>query len=276
MPTARFLYNDAKKTLAAAGYTAAVEARVLFELAAGRRYADTDPGAELGADTAQRLEALVRRRVAGEPLQYLAGRWPFLDVEIEVGPGVLIPRPETEDTARKAMELAAADATVLDLCSGSGCIAIALKRARPGADVTAVELSTEALGYLKSNVARLAPGVRAMQADVLGLERELADESVDLIVANPPYVTPDEYEENLAELRHEPQQAFLGGADGLDFYRYIIAHYKEKLVPDGAMLFETGFNQTEAVAALFAQRGYRDIHTETDDFGLPRMVWAKR
>lgn len=275
---AKTLYGEAKAALAQAGHTAAVEANVLFETAVGRPYVGIGPDADVDEADAQKLRQLTARRVAGEPLQYIAGSWPFLDFDLVVGPGVLIPRPETERAAQTALAyLAGQDAPVLvDLCSGSGCIAIALQRALPDSDVTAVELYDDAFYYLTRNARRLAPAVHTVQDDVLGYEAKLPNDGIDLIVANPPYVTPDEYEENHAELAHEPCQAFLGGPDGLDFYRYIIEYYHPKLRPGGRMLFETGFNQTDAVAALFYQAGYEDVRMMTDDAGLPRMVSARR
>lgn len=278
MATARELYNEIKRTLADAGHTAAVEANVVFETAAGKHYADYIPQTELDGDIARRMRALAARRAAGEPLQYLAGRWPFLDFELETGPGVLIPRPETENTAQAALGILAGKEkpVIIDLCSGSGCIAIALQRALPDAAVTAIERYDGALVFLRHNTARLAPCVIVEKADVMGFEARLGAGTVDLLVSNPPYVTPDEYRDNYAELAHEPEEAFLGGGDGLDFYRYIIAHYRSCLKADGAVLFETGFTQTCDVEALFEKAGYREIETLTDSFGLPRMVTAAR
>lgn len=278
MPTAKELYTEIKGLLRSAGHTAAVETNVLFETAIGSRYADLDPDKIIGERLEQVLRELVRRRIAGEPLQYLAGSWPFLDVDLSVGPGVLIPRPETESIALAAIELLkkVENPVVVDLCSGSGCIAIAVQRALSNARVTAVEYEKNALRYLCQNVNELAPSVLVVEADVFDYDRQLTDSAVDLIVSNPPYVTPRDYNENYAELRYEPQEAFLGGTDGLNFYRYIIKNYKEKLKPNGIMLFETGFDQTDVVEALFKQSRYREITTQTDDFGLPRMVCARR
>ncbi len=277
MRPARAAYQALRQQLAASGLTAANEANVLFACAAGRTY-NTVPDAELTDEQAAALDALLARRLGGEPLQYIAGSWPFLDFELAVGPGVLIPRPETEQVALKAIDLLKdmAHPSVLDLCSGSGCIAIAVARARPDAAVAAVELEPAAFRYLTRNTAALAPEIAAVEADVRAYCAACAPASLDLITANPPYVTPDEYRENEAELRFEPKSAFLGGADGLDFYRAIIRDYAFALKKDGLLLFETGFNQTEMVAELFAESGYRDVRTVTDDFGLPRMVFAQK
>lgn len=276
--TGRQLYTEIKVKLKAAGITAAVESKVIFETATGKKCTDFSYDAEISDETADMVFKLVNRRADGEPLQYIAGRWPFLDFELDVGEGVLIPRPETENTALAAIGYlhGAASPAILDLCSGTGCIAIAIKRAVPGSDVTAVEFYGAAYAFLRRNATRLTPDTKTVQADVFGYDSVLLDSALDMIVSNPPYVTPDEYGENIAELGREPQTAFLGGTDGLDFYRYIIANYKDKLKPGGTMIFETGFNQTEAVEKLFFDAGYQDIATIYDDFGLPRMVAAKR
>lgn len=276
--TVRQLYSDIRQQLCAAGFTAAVEGAVLFELATGHRYTDLWPDCETDAQWPEHAKILLDKRLAGYPLQYMAGQWQFLDFELVIGEGVLIPRPETEQVAETAIALLAGQATpaVLDLCSGSGCIAIAIARAVPPAVVTAVEISEEALQYLRQNTAALAPFVQAVHADVFGYETALSDNHFAMIVANPPYVTPADYNENREELRYEPKQALLGGEDGLAFYRYLIAQYHDKLAPRGVMLFETGFDQTEQVAALFRANAYTDIEIRTDVFGLPRMVFARR
>ena len=275
--TARELYAEIRATLAAAGMTAAVETNVLFEKAVGRRYTELPFDYIIPEQAKSTAGTLVDRRVNGEPLQYIAGSWPFLDFELEVGEGVLIPRPETENTAATALEMLEEmqNPRVIDLCSGTGCIAIAIKRALPKSEVTAVELFPDALEYLRANVAALAPDVMVAEADVLGYERQMDDAGADIIISNPPYVTPGEYKDNVEEIGREPMSAFIGGEDGLDFYRYIIQNYKSKLKPGGVMLFETGFTQTDAVESLFIQNGYSEAKTHEDAYGLPRVVAAR-
>jgi len=276
--TARELYAQAKRRLNEAGIDAVVEPRTLFEIATGTKYTEYRGDEPMPQHASEKLDELVDRRIKGEPLQYIAGKWPFLDFEVSVGKGVLIPRPETELVALAAIELIKDidRPAVLDLCSGTGCIAIAIKRAMAGSDVTATELYHDAFGFLTKNIAELAAGINAASADVLGYEKTLGDNSFDLIAANPPYVTPAEYRDNFDELRYEPKEAFIGGRDGLDFYRYIIENYKAKLKPGGSMLFETGFNQTEAVERIFIDTGYKNVSARCDDFGLPRMVYAEK
>lgn len=266
-------YNNAVSLLLAAGIDARVEPRTLFEAATGLRREDLAPSDEISDGEADALVEFVMRRILGEPLQYLAGRWPFLDFELSVGRGALIPRPETELLAETAITFlkTRGDPAALDLCSGTGCVAIALKRALPRCDVAALERSPEALEYLKANAAALAAGVRVISGDAFGYERSLAPASLDCITCNPPYLTPAEYD-GARELAHEPREAFVGGADGLDFYRYIIPNYKAALKSGGELIFETGFSQTDAVIALMREAGYSGARALDDIFGNPRVV----
>ncbi len=279
MTSGRALIQKTRAALEQAGLYNQNEMNVLFETALGVRPAMLLPGGMYNDADAARLDALVARRCGGEPLQYIAGSWPFLDFELAVGPGVLIPRPETEQLATRAIELARTPdtPTVLDLCSGSGCVAIAIKRALPHAAVSSVELSDDALAFLRRNADALCAGDIAVSAgDVFLFQDTLADASLDLITANPPYVVPADYAANKNELAHEPEMAFLGGADGLDFYRHIAPAYLPKLKPGGALVFETGFDQTDAVAQLMRDAGYTAVEVLCDPFGLPRNALGFR
>ncbi len=278
MVNAHELYRELKKRLLQAGLDDPIEANVLFETAVGARRAALRADAAVCGQTARELLELASRRVSGEPLQYIAGSWAFLDFELSVGPGVLIPRPETEQLALEAAAFAKQmpNCRALDLCSGSGCIAAALKRAVPNSEVTAVELSDDALPYLKKNVAALKCDVRVVQADIFQYDSLLQSESLELIVCNPPYVTADEYKANEAELKAEPLCALVAEGDALGYYRHIIPNYKNALCSGGAMMFETGCTQTEAVAALFEQCGYTDIRVLRDVFGRERNVCARK
>ncbi|MEA5050250.1 MAG: peptide chain release factor N(5)-glutamine methyltransferase [Oscillospiraceae bacterium] len=278
MVDARALCADAKKRLAGAGLTAPNEFNVLFSSAVGKSYPLAVADGGVPPEAAARFGELLARRLAGEPLQYIAGSWPFLDFELLVGPGVLIPRDETQTAVETALgrlsPLAAPRA--VDLCAGSGCIAFAIKRAIPGCSVTAVEHSGEACAWLLRNRARLGCDVEAVQADVFGFEASLPDGSCDVIVSNPPYLTPRELADNRAELGAEPPEAFLGGEDGLRFYRGIIPRYKDKLRPGGSMVFEIGASQGREVASLFSANGYADVELRRDMYGNMRVAAAKR
>lgn len=278
MPDAKNAFRALRRKLVRAGFDPINEANVIFETATGLRPYAVMPGDHLTVRQLREIVCLFRLRASGEPLQYIAGRWPFLDFVLTVGHGVLVPRDETEELAQLAIEYVREKNAprVLDLCSGSGCVAIAVKRAAPQAEVTAVELSEEALVYLRKNAAALCGPIAIECGDVFAYQDALPDAAFDLITANPPYVTPRDYESNLDELKNEPRMAFLGGADGLDFYRHIVPAYFPKLKPGGKLVFETGFDQTEAVAALMREAGYRDVRVHIDLFGAPRNVEGTR
>lgn len=192
------------------------------------------------------LNALARM-AEGEPLQYLLGSWEFYGLEFAVGPGVLIPRPDTETVVDCCRELlqAVPHPTVADLCSGSGAIALALYHRLPDAQVTAVELSREAEPYLRRNIHTLSGDRVALRmGDVLApVELPVCD----LIVSNPPYITAEDMKSLSPQVRREPEMALYGGEDGLTFYRGIAALYQDSLKPGGWLVFEIGYDQGESV-----------------------------
>ena len=248
---------------------------VIYETATGHRRFELSH--ILTEDEIEKLRELSQRRASGEPLQYISGKWPFLDFEVKVDRRALIPRPETEILAETCIDLLAGmdQPVITDLCSGTGVLAISLKRAYPDSSVTAVELSEEACGLLSENADALCGGITVRQADVFRYQTEIADASQDLIVCNPPYITPSDYEGNYDELREEPRMAFLGGEDGLSFYRHIIPAYRSKLAPGGILAFEIGNDQAESIVSLFGQSGYSRVTVKKDYSGLDRVVYAR-
>ena len=248
---------------------------VIYETATGHKRFELSY--ILTEDEIEKLRELSMRRASGEPLQYISGRWPFLDFEVKVDRRALIPRPETEILAETCMDLLAGmdQPVITDLCSGTGVLAISLKRAYPDASVTAVELSEDACGLLSENADELCGGIAVRQADVFRYQAEMADASQDLIVCNPPYITPEDYEGNYAELREEPRMAFLGGEDGLSFYRHIIPAYRGKLASGGILAFEIGNDQAESIVSMFEQSGYMPVTVKKDYSGLDRVVYAR-
>ena len=195
----------------------------------------------------------VARRLNGEPLQYLLGEWEFWGMTFAVGEGVLIPRPDTEVLVEEGLAALQGKAAprVLDLCAGSGCVALALAHERPDAAVTALEWDPAAYAYLEKNIAALGGNVVAVRADVLA-PPPAGMGSFDLITANPPYLTAGEMAALSPELRREPPQALLGGADGLAFYRAIREKWLPLLKPGGTLALEIGWKQAEAVCGIFA------------------------
>lgn len=296
-----------QQRLAAAGCPDAdFDARELFRLATGR-----DPRLServLTEEQAARLETLCQRRESREPLQYLCGRWPFLDFELAVGPGVLCPRADTEVVAEAAAQTLAGCAApkVLDLCAGTGCLGLGIKRLCPTASVTCVEKSPEALHYLVCNVrtalrslpqgstedvleedeptlgsgllgiAALPPAAQAVEGDLFDYWRGLPEGGLDLIVSNPPYLTASEMEDLQPEVAKEPAMALAAGEDGLDFYRALARHYQTPLRPGGTLALEIGWQQRETVCALLQAEGWTQIRCIQDLGGNDRCILAQR
>lgn len=218
--------------------------------------------------------ALLRRRAAGEPVQYLLGEWDFMGLTFFVGPGVLIPRPETELLAETAIACLRGrqKPRVLELCGGSGCIAIAVAKALPQAEITVLELSGDAMSYLQKNIARHGvKNVTAVQGDALSPPQTIAGR-YDAILSNPPYIARSELPTLQREVRREPAMALDGGADGLDFYRGFNGIYPKMLTDGGLLLYEIGEEQGDAVAALLREAGLERVSVLRDLYGLPRDV----
>ena len=271
--------REVEARLTAAGCPDAdFDAGELFRLVTGQdaRLADMP----LTAEQAAKLEALTARRATREPLQYLCGSWPFLDFELAVGPGVLCPRADTEVVAEAAAQMLAGVQApkVLDLCAGTGCLGLGVKRFCPEADVTCVEKSPEAFRYLKKNaVSALKQGTaRAVEGDLFNYWQGLPEGELDLIVSNPPYLTAAEMQQLQPEVAREPAMALEAGEDGLVFYRALAEHYQNVLRPGGALALEIGWQQREAVTALLAANGWVDIACRKDYGGNDRCILARR
>ncbi len=216
---------------------------------------------------------LAARLSDGYPLQYLLGEWEFYGLDLKVGPGVLIPRPDTErlvDLGLALLKDHPAPVTA-DLCAGSGGIGIALCHHMPTARCYAVELSDQAMDYLKANIARhhLEDRVIPMQADV---RKPLCLPELDLILSNPPYLSREELRHLPPEVAAEPEMALDGGEDGLDFYWAISEAGLELLKPGGCLMFEVGHTQADQVADLMIVAGFTDIEITPDLGGIPRCV----
>ena len=271
--------REVEARLTAAGCPDAdFDAGELFRLVTGQdaRLADRP----LTAEQAAKLEALTARRATREPLQYLCGSWPFLDFELAVGPGVLCPRADTEVVAEAAAQMLAGVQApkVLDLCAGTGCLGLGVKRFCPEADVTCVEKSPEAFRYLKKNAASaLKQGTaRAVEGDLFNYWQGLPEGELDLIVSNPTYLTAAEMQQLQPEVAREPAMALEAGEDGLVFYRALAEHYQNALRPGGALALEIGWQQREAVTALLAANGWVDIACRKDYGGNDRCILARR
>jgi len=231
-----------------------------------------------------RFASLVARRKGGEPVAYLVGHREFYGREFAVSPAVLIPRPETEMLVDLALaqevgvgataKCTATGATsILDLGTGSGCIAVTLALEIRQAEVTAVDASAAALSVARENAERLGATLRLQQSNWFD---QLAGETFDLIVANPPYIATTDPHLAAGDLRHEPEPALASGADGLDAIRQIVAGAPRYLRPRGRLWLEHGYDQAAAVHELLAAAGFDDIQQHRDVAGIVRVSGGRR
>ncbi|MFT4108721.1 peptide chain release factor N(5)-glutamine methyltransferase [Propionicimonas sp.] len=257
---------------------APAEARTLLAHALGVEPARLALVHEVPPDAAGAYAALVERRAAGEPVQYLTGRAWFRTVEVGVGPGVFIPRPETELMTGWAIDRLAAlpgDPVVVELCAGSGAISAAIAAERPGCRQYAVELSPIAARVAEQNLA--GSGVALVEGDMAEALGEL-DGTVDLVIANPPYIPLEAWEQVAVDVRtHEPEVALFSGADGLDALRVVARVAKRLLRPGGFVCAEHAEVQGGSVVDVFAAAGgYSQVADHPDLNDRPRYVTAVR
>ena len=264
-------FSEIRRTLAAAGgFDPDFEAREIL-----REYAGDGAlfGGGITEEAAAAIEEAVRRRVTGEPLQYIFGKWEFYGYPFYVGKGVLIPRPETELLVDIAVKRLNSGSTVLDLCSGSGCIPVSVAL-KTGARCFAVELHEEAFSYLERNIGLNGADVAAVRADAL--DGSLFPGTVfDAVLSNPPYLTGSEMRSLMREVRHEPGTALYGGEDGLDFYRKMIPAWAGRIAQGGFFAVETGDAQCSAVSEIMRDAGLMP-ETVKDCAGFDRVVVGER
>lgn len=222
---------------------------------------------------------MAKRRIDGEPIQYVLGEWDFMGFTFKVGQGVLIPRPETEILCEYVCEQLACyeSPTVFDLCSGSGCIGISVKKLCPDARVFLVEKSPEAICYLNKNIDNLCCDDKPVliQGDILipGMFELLTE--ADVIISNPPYIKSEEIPFLQSEVRREPSMALDGGEDGLVFYRMLVYEWSKKLKKGGFMAFECGEEQSEDIVKLFSAIGF-DSEVINDYNNIQRIVIGRK
>lgn len=258
------------EALSASGLDAR-EARILLAAASGFSQAAVlaFPERPLSADVATRFAEFTSRRRRGEPVAYILAEQEFYGLRLTVTPAVLIPRPETELLVDRALEREFE--LVADLGTGCGAIALAIKHARPAAQVVGVDASAAALEVARRNAVRLGLEVEwrhGRWCEPLGTER------YDLIVANPPYVA--QGDPHLAALAYEPPDALVAGADGLAAIRAIVAQAPQRLDRGAWLLVEHGMGQDAAVRELLARAELRDVRTWPDLAGIPRVSGGKR
>jgi release factor glutamine methyltransferase len=278
----RLLDWTTKRLSPLAGEAAGLEASVLLAHALNCRRIDLYMRSDEEADeeVRGRFRELVRRRVEGCPVAYLVGRKEFYSLEFEVNPAVLIPRPDTEwlveDCLRLARDLA--DPTILDVGTGSGCIAIALAGRLKGATVTATDVSADALAVASRNAQRhnVVERIRFLEGDLYQALPE--GERFDFVLSNPPYIATAEIETLASGVKdYEPRLALDGGVDGFVLIDRLLAQADNWVKPGGYLLLEIGANQEVAARARFAaMAGYELADTLRDGGGQPRVLRARR
>lgn len=264
-------YRKTKDILTEAGFEApAFEALCLVEKVFGfNRLALITRGEETAAtdEKLALLAELTEKRLSHEPLQYIIGKWSFMGIDLLVGEGVLVPRDDTEVVTSLCIDFLSGkeNPSVIDLCAGSGAISLALEK-YANCKVTAVELSDKAFSYLTQNIKLNNSAVNALNGDIFECHKDIADNSLDLIVSNPPYIKTADIAALQEEVQHEPVMALDGGESGLDFYRRIVPLWKSKLKAGGALAFELGEGQYDEVCRILADNSFGGI-TESIDFG---------
>jgi len=240
-----------------------------------------------------KVRRLLQRRIKGEPVQYIIGHIEFLGLTVRVGKGVLIPRPETEllveevikTVKSKALSVKSSEKnssqltahslrTFLDLCTGTGCIALSLAKEFPDAAVYGTDLSKEALAYAKKNAKKNT--IKNARFSQGSLFEPVEGKRFDLITANPPYIRRDEIETLQPEIRDwEPVAALDGGMDGMDFYRAILSSAGDYLNPNGFIFLELGYDQAGGVQKIARAEGFREIAVINDYAGIGRILKVK-
>ena len=274
------IYIQTRKALRNAGIEAySLEARLLVASAAGKTMAQLTRDLPLYAAPGleETIRAMTERRLAGEPVAYITGSWEFYGVPLEVSKDVLIPRPDTEVMVEAAIRLFQGrngTPRILDLCTGSGCVGIAMAVQMPGARVVMVDNDPKALSVCRRNVLRNRLDVRAMciDADVTKKPPVLMGK-FDLITCNAPYVPTAEIETLDSSVKdYEPYQALDGGEDGLDIIRSVITLWKSVLKDRGTIMLEIGEGQSEAVQNLLRQAGFSKTLALKDTAGTERII----
>ena len=249
-----------------------LDAEVLLAhvLGQGRAWLLSHTDDALSEEAAAAYFSLIAERAAGMPVAYLTGMREFWSMELKVSPEVLIPRPETELLVELALAaLPGRGARVLDLGAGSGAISLAITRERPGIEVIGVDKSPAAIRIARENAERY--GIANVTFIVSDWFSAVSARRFDLVVANPPYIDPDDAH-LLGEVRFEPRDALVSGNRGLADLETIISAAESSMVPGGCLMVEHGFDQAEAVSGLFRAAGFDDVKTFSDLAGLPRVT----
>ncbi len=273
--------NTRKKLREAEISSPGLEARLLVASAAGKTMDAVlrDMSLYTSDEIVQKTEAMLERRLKGEPVAYITGNWEFYGLPILVNQDVLIPRNDTEvlvDTAVKALRGRKMDARIIDLCTGSGCVGCAIARELPATHVLLADNSPAALQVAKQNVLnlKLNPRVKCMELNAMEAPPMMIG-SFDLLVCNPPYIpSADILKLESSVKEYEPMAALDGGEDGLDFYRVILQKWCNVVRIGGAIMFEVGIHQAEVVMELMRAAGLDNVASVKDSQGIERLVYG--
>ena len=277
------LYLETRRTLKAAGSIASdLAARELVCAASGKTKEALfrDGNLYVPMEIESRVRELLRRHLDGEPIAYIVGEWEFYGLTLSVSPGVLIPRPDTETLADKAIEYLSGQepCRVLDLCAGCGCVGLAIASQVPDAKIILGDISETALDLCSHNIWRNSFNGRVVPAQADALQEP--DKRIGMfqcIVCNPPYIATAEIANLDISVRdYEPRLALDGGADGLDFYRAIASKWRNALYPRGRVFFEVGIGQSIPVGRILRENGFGEIESYEDRNGVRRVVAAVR
>ncbi len=256
---------------------AQTEARWVVEAASGRSSTELVADPELDASIETKAIELARRRVAGEPLQYVTGVAGFRRLDLDVGPGVFVPRPETELVAEKAMERLPQGGTIVDVGTGSGAIALAVADERPDARVLATERFADALEWARRNRDKTGKDVEIVESDLLDALPSEVRGRIDVVVSNPPYVPQSDRAKLPAEIvEREPHSALFGGPRGLDVIERLARDAFEWLRKAGWLVLEMGAGHAESVRTLLQTTGYADVRIGVDYADWPRVAEGRK
>ncbi|MGN0464862.1 MAG: peptide chain release factor N(5)-glutamine methyltransferase [Lachnospiraceae bacterium] len=273
--TVRELYEKGRQILQKANVeNPDYDARILLEWILEFNHADfiLEANKEIEEKKEEKYIKYIRIRSTHYPLQYIMKQTFFMDFEFFVDEGVLIPRQDTEVLVEVILEKEADICQdILDICTGSGCIAISLKKYLPKSNITAVDISKEALEIAKINKEKLKADIKILESDCF----ENIEEKFDIMVSNPPYIRTKEIETLMDEVKtFEPMLALDGMEDGLFFYDKLLKEGKAYLKKGGRVYFEIGHDQAKAVSSLFLKYGYKNINIRKDLAGLDRVVYG--
>ena len=249
------------------------DVQCMTEQITGNRFASG-----LNPEQKNQLLDMIQRRIKGEPLQYILGEWEFYGMKLFVGKGVLIPRPETELLVDTVLDWCRNREIhhIIDLCTGSGCIALALKKHLPDVKVSAVDTSQQALEYARKNAEYHHLEIAFHHADVLNPNFAEQFQDADIIVSNPPYLTDSEMQELQTEVRHEPALALSGGADGLHYYQTVTNLWKTALRSGGLLAYEIGWQQGDSVMNILKSHDFGNIQVFQDYEHRDRVVTGEK